>query len=242
MTKKLEYIFKSDSTRGTPLEIRGSKTFIDEALAASAGPLNDGARAGEGDRFFWRTADGDGNAILDFDMSARSTYFRGGANRLSSRTLLAISQLDRYAQRRNAGDPRINIISGPIESSGSFHRVQVEDDNFGITFEQPNVKGSEELAAKIHAGMVRAAKVTFLYETGHHSRLTVANVLDDGVIEINMGPFPHMQRRPILVSQPVVAGDRVEFRGVHGYGADHERLVALLGIISVLEPINPDAA
>lgn len=234
MTEGLTYRFKEDAGRGTPLEIIGPKRLIDEATFSPQGPLHSDAKAAPGQSVLGRHYDGQGNVTLDFELESNGIpYFHGPAHIRSRKTLEIVAQLDAFAHRHDAADPRITISLSPVERTYGVS----EEDCFGILFERPHGEAAE-LAARIQSGMVRAAKPLYLYESRDHSTGVYCTVVDELGLNLTMGPRREDEQLIMATDLAVSSPEgRIDLLGAQNRSPE-ERLTALLGVIFALDPIT----
>jgi hypothetical protein len=233
MTGRIEYRFKEDAGRGTPLEIIGPKRLIDEATFSPQGPLRGDAGAAPGQSVLGRHYDGQGNITLDFVLESNGIpYFHGPAHIRSRKTLEIIARLDAFAHQHDAADSRITISLSPAKRTYGA----LAEDHFGVSFERPQSEVSE-LAARIQSGMIRAAKPLYLYETKNHSATIHCTVVDESELHLTMGP-KHEDERLIMATDSVTSsvGEHIDLVDTQSRTPE-ERLAALLGVIYAL----PDA-
>jgi hypothetical protein len=239
MAEGLVYRFKEETDRGTPIEVTAPKSLVDD-VTSRYGALHRDTRERKGRRVHGRHYDGQGNVTLDFDLNTNGIpYFEGEAHLRSIVTLEVLADLDMAAQRRGLEDSRVNFILSPPRRSylEDFTTSDLADDFFRVSFEDPNPDGDPvETAQKIQAGMKRAADLWLMYNTRDHGLLVDARYdFSAPGYELRMGPF--RADGVVLSADPTVepTPGRINLFDPNRKSAE-ERLAALVGIISALNP------
>ena len=232
MIENLEYRFhKADDTHRVGfLEIGAPKLFIDY-VRSSQGAMHDEVNSDPARGVIKQTYDGDGGLNLGFDLDMHGLGWRGQAADRAIRALAAIQQLNMVAHRRGIADPRINFtpplgIIGPV---------------FKVSFVRPD--GDEETtAAKIGVGMLEGAislrRVGEKRDEREYVRATYSAAAGFSLYSRRESSDPILSST--LYEEP--GNHLVELVSDRTQGAIRKeapaRLIALIGIISALDPIH----
>ena len=237
MAETLEYRFKEDTTRGTPLEVTGPKALIDGAISSTRGPLFRDITAPLGYSLMGRRVDAEGSVTLDFSLSTNGRLYVHGPSRVrSAQTLAIIAQLDGYAQRHDAGDPRITIGALGTATVDAPEGRTPDRNDFRVSFARPE-GDIENLAARMQRAMVRTADVLHMYNQTDHSGSAEVTVAGDGGLKVRMG-IDHTGMF-IMESDPKASanGDRIELVERKAY-SEEEQLVTICGVVAALPDVT----
>lgn len=235
MAETLEYRFKEDTTRGTPLEITGPKALIDGAISSTRGPLFYDVTARPGQSVMGRRTDSEGNVTLDFDLNTNGRpFFHGPSRDRSLRTLAIIAQLDGYAHRLKTPDPRITFDLS-FADMGADAPIYYAPDGKGlrISFERPAVS-MEELAARMQRAMVRTADILHMYNGTDHRGEAEVSATGEGGLKVRMGVY--RESMFVMEGGPTVqpSDGRIELIEQKSYSGE-EQLVTICGVIAALD-------
>lgn len=247
MTDRLEYrlVGPAKRQRGGSIEIAAPKALVDGATAMR-GPLLDHVRAPRTHKVMSTTYDGQGGALISFDLNnLAQSYYSGSSAERSLKTLDIITHLDGYAHRQGIPDPRLTIGTSHIgaDPDASFYSRELDD--FRISFEHPAVDDAT-LAENIRVGMVWAAGNLYLHSSERESEEQVSVHYTDhsGLVMRARG----VQQFPVFASdrRATPPEGRIEVAGAPTQPGNakeaHARLVGLIGIVRALDPLPPQLA
>ncbi len=233
MIENLEYRFREDEDkrRAGLFEIDAPKVFID-GVTSAYGPMLTEVRTTPAQSILQRTYDGDGGVNLWFDLDMLGRGWKGQPADRAVRVLAMAAQIDAVANLQGIGDPRIRFTA-PF--------VRYAPDDFGVSFTQP--QGDERVTAtRIEDGMLRAAALLRMNPTKVDDRAHIRAVYSN---ENGLSLRTRRDSRgDVLSTDPDATpkNGRIEMIGNSYYTDDRKeaqaRLIALIGIISALDPIR----
>lgn len=239
MKDRIEYRCRPEDGRrnGYHLEIVTTKKIADYVTAAH-GPMLDQIREPETRRVVTREYHGDGELSLIFGRPSSRGWTGTPVDRAAD-IMGVVAQIDAVAKREGWSDPRLQLLSEETDATEGFFPL-VEPI---LSFERP-AGGDEELVAKIHRGLVLAAK-PLPYDRGFsstNSGITRADIDAERGLRITIGesntrhifkegvrPGSESDARIELHGEPVASHDRY---------AAHARILAITGIVSALDPLQ----
>jgi hypothetical protein len=184
-------------------------------------------------RVVTRSFDGEGGVTLKFNYDEVGRGYTGQPEARANSVFNVLTQLSGVAQRANMADPRI-AITHEVSPARRWSKL-------GVSFDRPVGVEDEELAEKLQAGMLQAAALLRLNRTQDidQENIGVFNFERSGLVlrARGLGVFPVLAANRFTPRNP----DRIELSGeaqLSDTTENHARLIALSGIISVLDPIE----
>lgn len=231
MIEHLEYRFRESPDKRRPglFEIAAPKRLVD-LVTSGYGPMLDETRANAVQKLVQRTYDGEGGITLWFDLDMLGRGWKGKSEDRAQRALALAAQLDVVATSKGMADPRIHFTA-PY--------VRYAPDDFSVSFVQP--QGDPRVTAiRIEEGMWRAAALLPSGPTNNRDHIRAVYSNDNGsslrtrrdsggdVLSIDPDATPEPGRIE-MIGNTYYMDEKKEAQA---------RLIALIGIISALDPIH----